>query len=39
MALCAAAWLTVAEAYPCNGIFWLWHRNRPPINPIHTNTR
>ena len=32
-ALCAVAWLNVAEAYPFNGIFWLWHRNRPSANP------
>ncbi len=27
--LCAVAWLTVAEAYPCMELFWLWYRNRP----------
>ncbi len=31
-ALCAAAWLTVAEAYPCMELFWLWHW-KPSVNP------
>ena len=31
-ALCAAAWLIVAEAYPCTEYCWLWHRNRPSAN-------